>query len=91
MALTARNGVLAFRFLMDVGVSESSDGTAAAGMTLVSLTGSSASLTGKVGLSTISFFSIPSARLVSTWFAGLFFGSDSIDGGESLATIEASV
>ena len=42
MALTARNGVLAFR---DVGVSESSDGTAAAGMTLVSLTGSSASLT----------------------------------------------
>ena len=45
MALTARNGVLAFRFLMDVGVSESSDGTAAAGMTLVSLTGSSASLT----------------------------------------------
>ena len=88
MALTARNGVLAFR---DVGVSESSDGTAAAGMTLVSLTGSSASLTWKVGLSTISFFSIPSARLVSTWFAGLFFGSDSVDGGESLATIEASV
>ena len=45
MTLTARNGVLAFRFLMDVGVSESSDGTAAAGMTLVLLTGSSALLT----------------------------------------------